>query len=139
TGEVSGFNYLSNCDSPPEDFGSMGVSKVIVTDPVIADNQAQGSGGRSGLGGGAFNDAGATLALTRSVVTEKHADGATGVVGGVYNLGTFTHGALTLILLNHASTSGAPVTGRGRGALSRSPPRTRRWCGRWRTCPSTPR
>jgi hypothetical protein len=28
------------------------------------------------------------------------------VGGGVYNLGTFTHDALTVIQFNHASTSG---------------------------------
>ena len=68
-------------------------------------NEADGGLAGSGLGGGAYNDATSTLALTKSLVTLNLAEGATGIGGGVYNLGTFTFDE-TVIRFNHASTSG---------------------------------
>jgi hypothetical protein len=38
----------------------------------------------------------------------NRADGSPGVGGGIYNLGTFTD-TLTLIVANHASTSGSNI------------------------------
>jgi hypothetical protein len=61
--------------------------------------------GGAGLGGGAYNDATSSLALTNSSVTRNEANGSPGIGGGVYNLGTFTFDAATVIALNEASTS----------------------------------
>src|SRR5262245_52713556 len=47
----------------------------------------------AGLGGGAFNDATSTLALTDSSVTRNHANGSPEIGGGIYTLGTFTFDA----------------------------------------------
>jgi hypothetical protein len=38
-------------------------------------------------------------------VTGNHANGKPGIGGGIYNLGTFTFDAFTVIKGNHASTS----------------------------------
>ena len=57
------------------------------------------------LGGGAYNDATSSLALTHSSVTGNHANGQPGIGGGIYNLGTCTLDALTVIADNLASTS----------------------------------
>jgi hypothetical protein len=78
---------------------------TMVTSSVLVGNEADGDGGGAGLGGGAFNDSTSSLTLTKSLVTLNRADGSPGVGGGVYNLGTFTD-PLTLIVGNHASTSG---------------------------------
>jgi len=40
------------------------------------------------------------------LVTLNLAIGTPGIGGGIYTLGTFTHDAQTLIILNDASTSG---------------------------------
>ena len=40
------------------------------------------------------------------MVTQNQADGSPGIGGGIYTLGTFTFDAFTVILFNHASTSG---------------------------------
>jgi hypothetical protein len=72
-----------------------------------------GSGG-NGLGGGLYNDAGATLTVSVSTIKRNSADGGAagaggsdgqGVGGGVYNLGTFNVDTFTVIKDNHASTS----------------------------------
>jgi hypothetical protein len=76
-----------------------------VADSTIIQNVAGGAGG-AGLGGGAYNDATSSLALTASIVTLNQADGSPGVGGGIYTLGTFTYDGSTIILFNHASTSG---------------------------------
>ena len=68
-----------------------------------------GGGGGAGLGGGAFNDATSTLKLTASSVTRNHANGSPGIGGGIYNLGTFSFDAFTVIKDNHASTSGDDI------------------------------
>jgi hypothetical protein len=62
----------------------------------------------AGLGGGAYNDATSSLALTKALVTLNEAEGSPGVGGGVYTLGTFTD-LFTLIVGNEASTSGDDV------------------------------
>ncbi len=76
-----------------------------MADSTITQNQANGDGGGAGLGGGAYNDAHSTLTLTKSSVTQNHANGSPGIGGGVYTLGTFSD-AMTVIADNHASTSG---------------------------------
>jgi hypothetical protein len=38
-------------------------------------------------------------------VTQNHANGSPGIGGGVYNVGTFSFDALTVIKDNHASTA----------------------------------
>jgi hypothetical protein len=43
------------------------------------------------------------------LVTLNEAEGATGIGGGVYNLGSFTFDVFTIIAHNHASTSGDNV------------------------------
>jgi hypothetical protein len=42
-------------------------------------------------------------------VTGNLAVGATGIGGGVYTVGTFTEDPLTVVLFNHASSSGNNV------------------------------
>jgi hypothetical protein len=83
-------------------------ARTTVTSSVLVGNEADGDGGGAGLGGGAYNDATSTLTLTKSLVTLNRADGSPGIGGGVYNLGTFTD-PLTLIVGNHASTSGNDI------------------------------
>jgi len=61
------------------------------------------------LGGGAYNDATSTLALTHSSVTRNHANGSAGIGGGIYTLGLFTFDPFTVIADNHASTSGDDI------------------------------
>jgi hypothetical protein len=87
-----------------------GIANVVdatttVSSSILVGNEADGDGGGAGLGGGAYNDATSSLTLTQSLVTLNRADGSPGIGGGVYNLGTFTD-PLTLIVGNHASTSG---------------------------------
>jgi hypothetical protein len=86
---------------------------------AIGGAGADGGDGGDGLGGGVYNDAGAfnvasSLHLVQSTITKNHANGGEageggadgkGIGGGVYNLGSFDFGALTLIFVNHASTS----------------------------------
>ena len=65
------------------------------------------TGGRgAGLGGGAYNDATSSLALTTSWVTQNQANGTPGIGGGIYTIGTFSVHSFTVIEDNHASTSG---------------------------------
>ena len=78
---------------------------TTVTSGILIQNQAN-SGSAAGYGGGAYNDASSTLALTHSLVTQNQADGAPGIGGGIFSLGTLTFDANTLITSNHASTSG---------------------------------
>jgi hypothetical protein len=42
-------------------------------------------------------------------VTQNHANGSPGIGGGIYNLGTFSFDALSVITDNHASTSGDDI------------------------------
>ena len=72
---------------------------------TITQNVADGGTGGAGLGGGCYNDAGSSLALTASTVTKNEANGAVGIGGGVYNLGLFAFDAATVITKNEASTS----------------------------------
>ena len=79
---------------------------TTVAGSTLTQNEAiGGEGGGAGLGGGASNDATSTLELTDSSVTRNQANGSPGIGGGVYNLGTFTFDALTVIAGNEASTS----------------------------------
>ena len=79
---------------------------TTVAGSTITQNEAIGGvSGGAGLGGGAYNDATSSLALTNSSVTRNEANGLPGIGGGVYNLGTFTFDAATVIALNEASTS----------------------------------
>ena len=39
-------------------------------------------------------------------MTQNQANGSPGIGGGIYTLGTFSYDAFTVILFNHASTSG---------------------------------
>ena len=73
---------------------------------TIRQNQANGGVGRPGLGGGLYNDATSSLALTDCSVTRNRAKGSPGAGGGVYNIGTFSFDSATVIDDNHASTSG---------------------------------
>jgi hypothetical protein len=79
---------------------------TTVTDSTITRNEANGGCGGAGLGGAAYNDATSSLALEDALVILNVAAGAPGIGGGVYTLGTFSYDAQTLILFNHASTSG---------------------------------
>jgi hypothetical protein len=81
---------------------------------AIGGEGAEGSDGGNGFGGGAYNEAAASLQLEGSIVSENHANGGEGgeggsdgegIGGGVYNLGGFDYDVLTLIFENHASTS----------------------------------
>ena len=81
---------------------------TTVTGSVLILNEADGDHGGAGLGGGAYNDATSSLSLTKCLVTLNRADGSPGIGGGVYTLGTFAD-ILTLIVGNHASTSGDDV------------------------------
>jgi hypothetical protein len=83
---------------------------TTVDSSFLTNNQALGSGG-AGLGGGAYNDATSSLTLNGTSVTGNHANGQPAIGGGVYNLGTFTVDALTVITGNHASTSNDDVFG----------------------------
>src|SRR5665213_1721961 len=96
------FNALGNYNSTG--VGQLADSVVTVSNCIFAFNQAQACDG-SALGGGIYNGATATLSLANSLVTLNSADGAPGIGGGVYSLGTFTH-TMTPIVFNFASTSG---------------------------------
>jgi hypothetical protein len=96
---------------------------LTLADSTVLNNQATGGEGvfgGNGLGGGIFNGntqpgfALPILTVTNSRIIGNQAtggqgsDGGTdgqGIGGGVYNLGSFDFGALTLIFDNHASTS----------------------------------
>jgi hypothetical protein len=78
---------------------------VTVTNSTLDQNLAQGGGGGTGQGGGAYNDASSSLTLKGCLVTLNQANGNPGQGGGVFNLGTFSHPG-SLIILNHAATSG---------------------------------
>ncbi len=73
---------------------------------TITQNEANGGAGGAGLGGGAYNDATSSLALTTSWVTQNQANGTPGIGGGIYTIGTFSVNSFTVIEDNHASTSG---------------------------------
>jgi hypothetical protein len=106
--------------------GNLGSTKlsapgtVTVSNTLVAGNVAQGGTGGSdtnggnGLGGGLFNDGDETMTVARSLILLNSASGGAGsgagsdgrgIGGGVFNnMGTFTD-VLTLIALNHASSS----------------------------------
>jgi len=76
--------------------------------------------GGNGLGGGIYEDAHSTLTLKGVTVEHNRAIGGEGddggndgqgIGGGVYNLGTFTYDATTVIKHNHASTSNDDIFG----------------------------
>ena len=89
---------------------------ATLLDTTIGNNWAlggNGQGGGNGLGGGVYVASGNVLAVA-SEITDNQAQGGSGedggpdglgVGGGVYNLGTFLLDPLTVIALNHASTS----------------------------------
>jgi hypothetical protein len=80
-------------------------------DTAIGNNWALGGNGQSGgngLGGGIYIAAGTVLAVASEITgNQAVGDGSDGqgVGGGVYNLGAFLYDPLTIIALNHASTS----------------------------------
>jgi hypothetical protein len=78
---------------------------TTVDNSRLSLNEANGGGVGAALGGGLYNDATSTLALTKALVTQNEADGLPGIGGGVYTQGTFTTDAHTQILFNIASTS----------------------------------
>ena len=78
---------------------------TTVSGSFLVQNEADGDHGGAGLGGGAYNDATSTLTLTNSLVILNRAEGDPGIGGGIYNLGTFTVDALSVIKFNEASTS----------------------------------
>ena len=82
---------------------------ATVESSILTLNEASGGKGGAGLGGGACNDASSSLALAQTLVTLNEADGTPGIGGGVYTQGPFTADARTVILFNHASTSGDNV------------------------------
>jgi hypothetical protein len=110
SGDTIAFNLAQACGGNAEGGGLANVlsATTTVTASTLTNNHANGDGG-AGLGGGAYNDATSTLTLTASEVTRNHANGSPGIGGGVYNLGTFTIDALTVIGDNHASTSGDDI------------------------------
>jgi hypothetical protein len=104
------YNQALGGEGGGEGGGIAGVfdATTMAADSIITQNFAGGAG-VAGLGGGAYNDATSSLALTASMVTLNQADGTPGVGGGIYTLGTFTYDGSTIILFNHASTSGDNV------------------------------
>ncbi len=97
--------------------------KATIAESTLNHNLAQGGSFNTGCnagdgsGGGLFNDAPATLALTGSLAAGNHANGGSfntgsnagaGSGGGVYNLGTFDPDA-SVIKKNHASTSNPDI------------------------------
>ena len=95
-------------------------SSATVNNTSISHNSATGgdganatstSAGGNGLGGGVYVGTGATVTIATGVITANqaiggqghHAPAGQGIGGGVYNLGSFSQVALTLILGNHAS------------------------------------
>jgi hypothetical protein len=95
-------------------------STLALRDSTLDDNQAvggpggKGSNGGNGLGGGIAIAAGSSATPSASRVKHNEALGGEegaggsdgqGIGGGVYNLGTFTFDAATVIKKNHASTS----------------------------------
>src|SRR5262249_26560400 len=90
---------------------------VTASHTTIDSNLAQGGRGApggDGLGGGLYIRAHATLTVIAGTITQNRArggkktnagDDGQGIGGGVYNLGTFSDDALTVIAKNHASTS----------------------------------
>ena len=97
-------------------------SSATVNNTPISHNSAVGgdaatgasvSAGGSALGGGVYVGTVATVTIATGVITDNravggqghHAPAGQGIGGGVYNLGSFSRDALTMILGNHASTS----------------------------------
>jgi hypothetical protein len=105
---VGGFSTFGISDS-----ASVNLSGSTISDNlVIGGAGSAGGNGGDGEGGGVFIGTGATLTVTASTITGNHANGGSGgatdgqgIGGGVYNLGTFTSDAATVIAENHASTS----------------------------------
>jgi hypothetical protein len=98
------------------DTSLLGSTTVAVSNCSVALNATTGGDGTTGgngLGGGIYAGTGDTVNLTRSSIVHNFADGGDGeggsdgqgVGGGVYNLGTFTVDAASIIAHNHASTS----------------------------------
>jgi hypothetical protein len=100
--------------------GSVDNSQLTVTDCTVVHNQAvggvggTGANGGDGLGGGLAITTGSSATLNDSSVEHNDALGGAagaggsdghGVRGGVYNLGTFSFDAASVIKHNHASTS----------------------------------
>jgi hypothetical protein len=105
--------------------GAVGIVSGTASDTggTFSNNSAiggTGGTGGNGLGGGLFNNTGATLTLAGSTVTQNMALGGEegtggsdgqGIGGGIYNFGTFSFDAATIIALNQASTSNDNIFG----------------------------
>ena len=93
---------------------------LSISNSAILANAAEGGAGGTGgdggdgLGGGIFNDQGATATVMASVISANLAQGGLagsggsagqGIGGGIYNLGTFSLDTLSVVLGNYASTS----------------------------------
>ena len=96
------------------------LATLSISNSAILANAAEGGAGGTGgsggdgLGGGIFNDQGATATVTTSVISANLAQGGLagsggsvgqGIGGGIYNLGTFSLDTLSVVLGNYASTS----------------------------------
>src|SRR5262249_10580587 len=77
-------------------------ASATVSFSTISNNVAIGTAGSAGLGGGAFDDASSSLVFDHDFIIGNHANGSTGIGGGVYNLGVFSF-SLTTITGNQAS------------------------------------
>ena len=96
-------------------------STLTLTGSTLAFNLAQGGNGGNGgdgLGGGLALQSGSSATVSASSITHNQALGGgagaggsdgQGLGGGVYDLGTFTKDALTVIKNNHASTMGDDI------------------------------
>jgi hypothetical protein len=100
--------------------GSGVATTLSISNSEILANAASGGAGANGgnggqaLGGGIFNDRGATATVMASLISANLADGGPagsggstgqGIGGGIYNLGTFSLDTLSVVLGNYASTS----------------------------------
>ncbi len=100
--------------------GDSGPATLSISNSAILANAAEGGAGGTGgdggdgLGGGIFNDQGATATVTTSVISANLAQGGLagsggsvgqGIGGGIYNLGTFSLDTLSVVIGNFASTS----------------------------------
>jgi hypothetical protein len=109
------FNYLGNYNSPPTGYGPLNASVVTVSDSWIALNEAQGSGGGNGEGGGIANILDATTTVSSSILALNQANGGVGgagLGGGAYNDATSSLG-LTQVLVTLNQANGAPGLGGG--------------------------
>jgi hypothetical protein len=92
-----------------------GPGSLTITGTTVDHNRTRGGAGDgtggNAYGGGLFIDADSFVDLIASLIVHNRAQGETGstdgegVGGGVYNLGSFTPDAVSLIFGNHASTS----------------------------------